>query len=122
MDPILSQWLKKPLDKLDSRTQILLKMGLIQLSSVCETPNYAAVESTLSVAQAIGFDKPRRGFLTAVLQNAARENKDWTLSSENMLPVWLLEDKPERKQATLNALATPTKGIGIRICLYSRCL
>lgn len=115
MDPILSQWLKKPLEKLDSRTQILLKMGLIQLSSVCETPNYAAVESTLSVAQAIGFDKPRRGFLTAVLQNAARQSEEWTLNPENMLPVWLLENKPGLRQATLKALDRLAKGIGIRI-------
>ena len=115
LDAILTPWLKKPLQTLDTRTYVLLKLGLVQLSEACKTPDYAAIETTLNLAEHLRFDRPRRGFLNAILQQAVREKSTWSLASEHLLPQWLLLDKPINRKQLEQALSNPTKGVGIRI-------
>ncbi|MCA9842837.1 MAG: RsmB/NOP family class I SAM-dependent RNA methyltransferase [Cyanobacteria bacterium HKST-UBA03] len=65
----------RPANRLDPNVRLLLRLGLCQLAASSRIPDYAAVSSTMNLAQALGLSKPARGFINAVLQGFIRQGK-----------------------------------------------
>lgn len=99
LDAAIRPRISVPLDKLDVRLLVLLKMGLYQLSAMSSVPDYAAVSSTLELAESLGLSKKARGVLNAVLNRYIREEKLGLGAWEQAIPDWwrerLLTQYPE---------------------------
>jgi 16S rRNA (cytosine967-C5)-methyltransferase len=80
-----------PLDKLEPKTRLLLKMGLFQLQAMDSIPDYAAVSSILDLASRLKLSQKSRGLINAILQGYIRQGKPYPTDPEIFLPPWWLE-------------------------------
>ncbi|MDH4379244.1 MAG: transcription antitermination factor NusB [Vampirovibrionales bacterium] len=60
--------------RLEPTVGACLRLGLFQLFELDDVPDYAAVSSTLEVAEALRVSKKSRGFINGVLRSATRAN------------------------------------------------
>lgn len=82
LDYIISVLAKRPIDEIAPQVQVLLRLGLYQLSYMNRIPTHAAVNETVSLAP-----KRVKGFVNAVLRSYLRMNKTVELPSKESDPV-----------------------------------
>jgi len=90
-----------PLERAEPKVRLLLRLGAYQLLRLDRVPEAAAVNSTVELARALGFDRAA-GFINGVLRNLARRRaalswpdpdrapRDYLISTGS-LPAWLAE-------------------------------
>ena len=74
---LFSHWIQtaagRPLKAIEPIPRLLIKLGLVQLLRMNQVPDYAAISSTLTLAENFKIAKPTRGFMNALLNKALRE-------------------------------------------------
>lgn len=74
---LFSHWIQatagRPLKAIEPIPRLLIKLGLVQLLRMNQVPDYAAISSTLTLAEGFNIAKPTRGFINALLNKALRE-------------------------------------------------
>lgn len=68
----------------------LLKCGLAQIGFMA-VPDFAAVSTTLKLAERSNATRPYKGLINAVLRNIIRKNKLQNLPTEQLFPDWLTQ-------------------------------
>ena len=111
---MLSQCLNKPLKTKDYDVELIMIMGIAQLSAHMSTPAHAAIFETVDLCQRIKKPWAKR-LVNAVLRNAERllnqetnlknESKKIPLEAKYSHPLWIIEtlqhDWPENWEAIL---------------------
>lgn len=91
---------KRPLNKIEPRVRLLLRMGLYQLHEMASVPDYAAVSTTMALATYLKLSAKSRGFLNAVLQGYIRQGKPWPQNPLEQLPDWWLKRLSQQHDLT----------------------
>ena len=82
LDYIISVLAKRPVDEIAPQVQVLLRLGLYQLSYLDRIPTHAAVNETVDLAP-----KRAKGFVNAVLRSYLRANRAVELPAREEDPV-----------------------------------
>jgi 16S rRNA (cytosine967-C5)-methyltransferase len=119
LDVVIDQLSRLPRQKLDPIILVLLKMGLFQLYAMDQVPDYAAVSSTLEMAEGVGLSQKGRGFINAVLQQFIRTNKALPEEGLSVFPVWwqnrLCQQYSEAVVSALAATYSSVPKLSIRV-------
>lgn len=100
IDYILEKLLKDPVEKTDTNSLVILRMGIYQLMGMNSVPEYAAVDESVKMAKKLA--KGRESFINGVLRSYIREKDniefpkredDFTeyLSIEYSFRPWIIE-------------------------------
>lgn len=81
LDYILRQYSKIPVRKIETRTLIILRLGILQLLFMDKIPESAAVNESVSLAKKKGLVKSS-GFINGILRSIARADVKYTLPDE----------------------------------------
>lgn len=79
LDYIISQYSKIPLKKIELKTRLILRLGILQLVFMDKVPQSAAVNESVSLAKKHGLQRSG-GFINGVLRNIARADCAYNLS------------------------------------------
>lgn len=82
LDYIIKQNSKLPLRKIESKTLIILRIGMYQLLYMDRVPDSAAVNESVKLAKKKGLMKSC-GFINAVLRSFIRKEKSFSLPEES---------------------------------------
>jgi 16S rRNA (cytosine967-C5)-methyltransferase len=77
LDYVLGNFIRTPLQKLESRDLVILRMGLYQLLFMNSVPEYAAVDESVELAKR--FSPGHEGFVNGVLRQYLRDKEYVTL-------------------------------------------
>ena len=78
LDHIIRQYSKIPLRKIESKTKIILRMGLYQLLFMDKVPASAAVNESVNLAKKQKLQKSA-GFINGILRSVTRTDPPYTL-------------------------------------------
>ena len=84
LDSIIEKYSKIPLDKIDTETKNVLRLGIYQLSFTDKIPEYSAVDQSVKLA-----NKRSKGFVNAILRSFIRDGKKYDLPSERFARISL---------------------------------
>lgn len=73
LDYIIKQYSKIPLRKIELKTKIILRLGLLQMAFMDKVPESAAVNESVKLAKQQKLQKSS-GFINAILRSFARDN------------------------------------------------
>lgn len=73
LDYIIKQYSKIPLRKIELKTRIILRLGLLQMAFMDKVPESAAVNESVKLAKQQKLQKSS-GFINAILRSFARDN------------------------------------------------
>ncbi len=73
LDYIIKQYSKIPLKKIELKTKIILRLGLLQMAFMDKIPESAAVNESVKLAKQQKLQKSS-GFINAILRSFARDN------------------------------------------------
>lgn len=73
LDYIIKQYSKIPLRKIELKTKIILRLGLLQMAFMDKIPESAAVNESVKLAKQQKLQKSS-GFINAILRSFARDN------------------------------------------------
>ncbi len=73
LDYIIKQYSKIPLRKIETKTKIILRLGLLQMAFMDKIPQSAAVNESVKLAKQQKLQKSS-GFINAILRSFARDN------------------------------------------------
>ncbi len=73
LDYIIRQYSKIPLRKIELKTKIILRLGLLQMAFMDKVPESAAVNESVKLAKQQKLQKSS-GFINAILRSFARDN------------------------------------------------
>ncbi len=82
LDYIIRQYSKIPLRKIEIKTKIILRMGILQLLFMDKVPESAAVNESVKLAKKHGLQKSA-GFINGILRGITRAEEKFTLPDEN---------------------------------------
>ena len=121
IDHRLSQLVKGPLKKVNSKALVLLRMGVCQLDFMDSVPEYAAINETVSLAKK--FCRGLDGFVNGVLRSYLRRDGSFSMPdreknpseylsikyscSSDIVKMWLDIYGQERTESLLKAGNTP---------------
>ena len=83
IDYILKRYLKKPLNKMDIDVLNILRLGIYQLKFMEKVPDNAAVNESVKLISMVRKTSAK-GLCNAVLRNFIRDNKEYTLPSDDL--------------------------------------
>ena len=81
LDYIIKQYSKIPLRKIEIKTKIILRMGILQLLFMDKVPESAAVNESVKLAKKYKLQKSS-GFINGILRNITRADVKYTLPKE----------------------------------------
>jgi len=81
LDYIIKQYSKIPLRKIESRTKIILRMGLYQLLFMDKVPASAAVNESVNLAKRQKLQKSA-GFINGILRSVTRTDPPYSLPDQ----------------------------------------
>lgn len=84
LDYILRQYSKIPIRKIETKTKIILRMGILQLLFMDKVPESAAVNESVILAKKHKLQKSS-GFINGVLRNITRAEVKYTLPDKSDL-------------------------------------
>lgn len=73
LDYVIRQYSKIPLRKIELKTKIILRLGLLQMAFMDKIPESAAVNESVKLAKQLKLQKSS-GFINAILRSFARDN------------------------------------------------
>ena len=82
LDYIIRQYSKIPLRKIEIKTKLILRMGILQLLFMDKIPESAAVNESVKLAKKHGLQKSA-GFINGILRGITRAEVKYTLPDEN---------------------------------------
>ena len=82
LDYIIKQYSKIPLRKIEIKTKIILRMGILQLLFMDKVPESAAVNESVKLAKKYKLQKSS-GFINGILRNITRADVKYTLPKED---------------------------------------
>ena len=82
LDYIIKQYSKIPLKKIDLKTKIILRLGILQLLFMDKIPESAAVNESVKLAKKNKLQKSA-GFINGILRNITRAEIKYTLPDKN---------------------------------------
>ena len=82
LDYIIAQYSKIPLKKIESKTRIILRLGVLQLLFMDKVPESAAVNESVNLAKKCGLMKST-GFINGILRSITRAEVKYTLPDES---------------------------------------
>lgn len=88
IDHLIRAFSRIPVDRLDSRVLTLLRMGIFQLVYLDRVPDFAAIHATMELANA-RVNKKSRGFINAVLRQAADRHETVEAPDKKQFAIWL---------------------------------
>lgn len=113
LDVLIKQYSKLPFERLTPSARVLLRLGFYQLYGLSSVPSYAALSSTLALADELGETKKSKALLSGVLQTFLRQGMPLPEPSAYWPSWWAtLMDKqyePEQRLAIEQALRSPLK-------------
>ena len=78
LDYIIKQYSKIPLRKIELKTKLILRLGILQMVFMDKIPDSAAVNESVNLAKKLRLQKSS-GFINAILRNLARADKKYSL-------------------------------------------
>lgn len=81
LDYIIKQYSKIPLRKIEIKTKIILRLGILQLLFMDKIPDSAAVNESVSLAKRLGLQKSS-GFINGLLRSVTRAEEKYKLPDE----------------------------------------
>ena len=78
LDYIIRQYSKIPLRKIELKTKIILRMGILQLIFMDKIPESAAVNESVNLAKKHKLQKSA-GFINGILRSVTRADEKYTL-------------------------------------------
>lgn len=78
LDYIIRQYSKIPLRKIEIKTKLILRLGILQLLFMDKVPESAAVNESVKLAKALKLQKSS-GFINGILRNITRAEEKYTL-------------------------------------------
>ena len=81
LDYIIKQYSKIPLRKIETKTKIILRMGVYQLLFMDRVPDSAAVNESVELAKKLRLQKSS-GFINGILRGITRAEVPYTLPGE----------------------------------------
>ena len=82
LDYIIKQYSKIPLKKIELKTKIILRLGILQLLFMDKIPESAAVNESVKLAKKNKLQKSA-GFINGILRNSTRAEIKYTLPDKN---------------------------------------
>ena len=82
LDYIIAQYSKIPLKKIENKTRIILRLGVLQLLFMERVPESAAVNESVNLAKKCGLMKST-GFINGILRSITRAEVKYTLPDES---------------------------------------
>ncbi len=82
LDHIIKQYSKIPLKKIELKTKIILRLGILQLLFMDKIPESAAVNESVKLAKKNKLQKSA-GFINGILRNITRAEIKYTLPDKN---------------------------------------
>lgn len=82
LDYIIRQYSKIPLRKIEIKTKIILRLGILQLLFMDKVPESAAVNESVNLAKKHKLQKSS-GFINGILRSITRAEVKYTLPDEN---------------------------------------
>lgn len=82
LDYILRQYSKIPIRKIELRTKIILRLGILQLLFMDKIPESAAVNESVNLAKSLKLQKSS-GFINGVLRSITRAEVKYTLPDKS---------------------------------------
>ncbi len=82
LDYIIKQYSKLPLRKIEIKTKLILRLGILQLLFMDKIPESAAVNESVKLAKKHGLQKSA-GFINGILRGITRAEVKYTLPDEN---------------------------------------
>ena len=82
LDYIIKQYSKIPLKKIELKTKIILRLGILQLLFMDKIPESAAVNESVKLAKKNKLQKSA-GFINGILRNITRAEIKYTLPDKN---------------------------------------
>ena len=92
LDHIIKQYSKLPLRKIEPKTMLILRMGILQLVFMDKVPESAAVNESVKLAKRKKLYSSS-GFINGVLRSAARAHGEYRLPDRSKEPVGFLSVK-----------------------------
>ena len=92
LDYIIKQYSKIPMRKIDNKTKIILRLGILQLLFMDKIPESAAVNESVNLAKKNNLQKST-GFINGILRNITRAEVKYSLPDENKDYVYYLSVK-----------------------------
>lgn len=92
LDYVIKQYSKIPLRKIETKTKIILRLGILQLLFMDKVPESAAVNESVNLAKKNKLQKSS-GFINGILRNITRAEVKLQLPDENKDPVYYLAIK-----------------------------
>ncbi|MEE1219313.1 MAG: 16S rRNA (cytosine(967)-C(5))-methyltransferase RsmB [Ruminococcus sp.] len=84
LDYIIKQYSKIPLRKIELKTKIILRMGILQLLFMDKIPESAAVNESVKLAKAVKLQKSS-GFINGILRNITRADVKYKLPENDII-------------------------------------
>ena len=81
LDYIIKQYSKIPLRKIELKTKLILRLGILQMVFMDKIPDSAAVNESVNLAKKLKLQKSS-GFINAILRNLARADKKYSLPDQ----------------------------------------
>ncbi len=99
LEALLETLSRFPVGKIQPRVRTLLRLGLFQMRFLDDVPDYAAIDTTVSMARQLKVSAKTTGFINGLLREYQRRGKaipfpdpvddpEGYLSSEGSLPRW----------------------------------
>jgi len=99
LDHIIKVCSDRPIDRIDTKAIVLLRMGMFQLAYLDRVPDFAAIHSTIELAK-VRINRQAAGYINAVLRKASTTHKTIALpdrkknfpaylSAGLSIPTWL---------------------------------
>lgn len=92
LDYIIKQYSKIPLRKIELKTKVILRLGILQLLFMDKVPESAAVNESVNLAKKNKLQKSS-GFINGILRNITRAEVKYQLPDENKDFVYYLAIK-----------------------------
>ena len=98
LDWIISQYISRPLDKIDEKILAILRVGMYQIFFLDRVPNFAAINESVEMAKKINIGSSK--FVNAVMRSAVREPDKSKFPDDDSVesvalrlfhPKWLIE-------------------------------
>ncbi len=125
LDAVISEYSKRPIDKISLEIREILRMGIYQLLYMDSVPDSAAVDESVKLAKI--KNQSASGFVNAVLRNFIRDGKKLpgdSLSLTYSCPEWLvnmwLRDYGEEIALSVlkSSLGRPPTTVRFNICKF----
>ncbi|HCY84912.1 MAG TPA: 16S rRNA (cytosine(967)-C(5))-methyltransferase RsmB [Desulfobacteraceae bacterium] len=88
LDHLIRVFSRIPMDRLDAKVLTILRMGIFQIVFLDRVPDFAAIHTTIELAKT-QVNKKSRGFINAVLRQAAKGHDTVASPDRKQFGAWL---------------------------------